>query len=139
MKRTGPEFSYGAVLFRRDPDGIRYLIIEGNSGHIAFPKGHMEEGETDPHAVAAREIREETGITSARFVDGFAEEYHCISGHGNPKTVTYYLAEIPDTAVTLQVEEVKNYWFLPFEQAVERVNTPREREILTAANALLTK
>ncbi|MCQ2447662.1 MAG: NUDIX domain-containing protein [Oscillibacter sp.] len=138
MKRVGPEFCYGAVLFQKEADGIKYLIIETSGGHISFPKGHMEEGETDPHAVAEREIREETGITGERFIDGFAEEYHYTSNHGNPKTVTYYLAELSQTNVTLQAEELKNYWYLPYDQALLLVNTPREKEILAAANVFLT-
>lgn len=139
MKRTGPEFCYGAVLFQRADSGIQYLIIETTGGHISFPKGHMEEGETDPHAVAVREIQEETGITGEQFISGFAEEYHCISKHGNPKTVTYYLAELSQTQVALQAEELKNYWYVPYEQALLLVNTDREREILTAAHHFLTK
>ena len=38
---------------------------------LGFPKGHVEEGDADRRATAARELKEETGISDAVFVDDF--------------------------------------------------------------------
>ena len=51
------EKSCGAVL---EKDG-KVLMVHQNNGVFAFPKGHVEEGETEIET-AKREILEETGI-----------------------------------------------------------------------------
>ncbi len=62
MKR---EKSCGAVLVRRAVSGWETLLIRhANGGHWAFPKGHVEPGETEAQT-ALREIREETAIAAS--------------------------------------------------------------------------
>ena len=60
------EKSCGAIVFTRE-NGIRkYVIIRGTGiyqGFNGFPKGHMEEGETESET-ALREVKEETGMGS---------------------------------------------------------------------------
>ena len=52
------EKSCGAVIFRR-AEGWNVLLIRHTKGrHISFPKGHVEQGETEAQT-AEREIREE--------------------------------------------------------------------------------
>lgn len=51
------EKSCGAIVF----DGDKVLLVTHQAGHTAFPKGHMEKGETEEET-AKREILEETGI-----------------------------------------------------------------------------
>jgi 8-oxo-dGTP pyrophosphatase MutT (NUDIX family) len=53
----------GGIVFRRDPDAVRYLAVSarGNNDHWVLPKGHIDPGET-PEQAAIREIREETGV-----------------------------------------------------------------------------
>ena len=66
------EKSCGALTFR-GADGKRSVLVirHRHGGHWAFPKGHVEPGETELET-AARETREETGV-GVRFVDGFRE------------------------------------------------------------------
>ena len=56
------EKSCGAIVYR-EKDGVEILLIKHkNGGHWAFPKGHVENKETEEET-ALREIREETGLT----------------------------------------------------------------------------
>ena len=52
------ETSCGFILFNYDS----ILLLQYPQGHWSFPKGHIEEGETNHHATASRELAEETGI-----------------------------------------------------------------------------
>ena len=51
------EKSCGAVIF----DGDKVLVIQQVKGHWGFPKGHVENGETEIET-ALREIKEETNL-----------------------------------------------------------------------------
>ena len=66
------EKSCGAVVFVRQKDGIKYLLLHYGAGHWDFPKGKQEKNETEEQA-AAREIKEETGIEDIEFAEGFKE------------------------------------------------------------------
>ena len=56
------EKSCGAIVYRRYHGNIEILLIKHiNSGHWSFPKGHVEEGETEVET-AQREIKEETNL-----------------------------------------------------------------------------
>jgi predicted NUDIX family NTP pyrophosphohydrolase len=64
-----PKRSAGLLLFRRDADGIRVLLVhpggpfwaKRDRGSWSIPKGEYDEGE-DARAVALREFEEETGL-----------------------------------------------------------------------------
>ena len=66
------EKSCGIVLFHSD----EFLIIQHSvkpnvtEGHWDFPKGHVEENETE-FETAVRELKEETGITDFLLIDNF--------------------------------------------------------------------
>lgn len=51
------EISCGSITF----NGDNVLLIKHNHGHIDFPKGHIEDGETFEET-AVRETKEETNI-----------------------------------------------------------------------------
>ena len=55
------EKSCGAVVIKKENDGIKFLIIRQHDDCWHFPKGHVEEGETEEET-AIREIKEETNI-----------------------------------------------------------------------------
>ena len=74
------EKSCGALTFRTENGARRVLVIRHrHGGHWAFPKGHVEPGETE------RETLEETGVR-VRFADGFRETTRYSPARGVEKT-----------------------------------------------------
>ena len=134
------EHSCGALLFTKAGTDIHYLIIEGTSGHIGYPKGHMEEGESILDAVA-RELREEVNVTKFSYMTGFRVDADVITRLNRKKTVTYFLAAFDpaENELRRQEEEVANLWLLPYAEAHARVNTALDRELLEKAQAHLLK
>ena len=62
MKEMKKEKSCGAVIYKIDENKrISFLIVKQKTGNFGFPKGHVEEGETEKET-AIREIKEETNI-----------------------------------------------------------------------------
>ena len=51
------EKSCGCIIIDKD----RVLLVKHNAGHWDFPKGHMEDGETEIET-AIREVKEETNL-----------------------------------------------------------------------------
>ncbi len=62
----------GVVLFRADGKVLLCERIENYPKRWQFPQGGIDDGET-PLQAAVRELREETSVTSAKFVAALAE------------------------------------------------------------------
>jgi len=131
------QHSAGLILFRRLPRR-RYLLLDYGK-HWDYPKGHLEAGET-PVAAAMRELAEETGITQAVILPGFARqiEYYFRDKKKRlvGKTVVFFLAETEAEDVTLSDEHV-GFEFLAYEVAMKRLTYASARQVLREAEAFL--
>jgi bis(5'-nucleosidyl)-tetraphosphatase len=108
------ELSAGVIPFRSGLGRcLSYLVIHSARvrnprARWEFPKGRIEPGES-PDQAAAREFQEETGITSWEFREGFDRDVsytYFLNGRKHFKTVTYFIAEVFVSAMTLSVEHV---------------------------------
>lgn len=119
------EKSCGAVIF----DGDKILVIQQVKGHWGFPKGHVEEGETEVET-AIREIKEETNLDveideTHRYVEHYSPE------EGIEKDVVFFIAKKIGGEVKVQEEEVKEtQWLLPNE-AMDRLTYDTSKNILS--------
>lgn len=66
------EKSCGAIVFLKDKE-VKCLLLHYEAGHWDFVKGNVEPNENEKETVI-RELREETGITDAQFIEGFREK-----------------------------------------------------------------
>ena len=132
MKR---EKSTGAVIFAEENTVRNYLVLHSTLGHTTLCKGHVDGSETE-HETAIREIREETGLT-VDFIDGFREVITYSPKPGVVKDVVFFLARLSGGELTCQPEEVADARFLPFEEALEALTHPSDRETLQKARAFL--
>lgn len=56
------EKSCGAIVYKKEDGEYKYLLVYQNNGHYSFPKGHVEDNETEIET-ALREIKEETNLS----------------------------------------------------------------------------
>lgn len=130
------ERSCGAVVFRIISGSPRFLLIRNRrSSHWGFPKGHMEFGET-PEETAAREVLEETGIRIKILPDFVCKSEYTIQGRIE-KTVNIFLASTADTQTVIQKDEIEDYVWLKYEDAVATVKFENDKTILTNARKYL--
>ena len=132
------EHSAGVLLCTWDGEW-KFLITESaSSGHIAFPKGHLENTE-DLDAAIQRELYEEVHITQFTRIDGFRQDGFAYTAKGMHKDLTYFLGvfNLADNEIRLQAEEISRYWLAPYAQALELVNTPFDRYVVEQANQKL--
>lgn len=132
----------GAVPFKEN-DGVRYyLLVKNESGHIGFPKGHVEEKETEEET-ARREMFEETGL-DIPLLDGFRYSFEYIIPKHNRrrrtiKLAVYFIAEFQDEAIKIQTSEISKWWLVPYKEALNILNKENDRELLRHANAWIDK
>ena len=126
------EKSCGAICYTREEGAPRVLVIcHRYGGHWAFPKGHVEAGESEEET-AMREVREETGA-QVRVRPGYREVTTYSPAKGVTKDVVFFVAEITGGTLRAQPEEVRAVCLLPLEEAQRRLTQGRYRE----ARALL--
>jgi len=134
------EKSAGAVIFKKENDSILFLLIQYGHGHWGFPRGLIEKGE-EIEETAKREIKEETGIEDLEFLPGFKETSKFFFKHKNEnvlKFVTYFLAKTNEKEITLSYEH-KDFAWLPFQKAQEKLTFKKAKEVLKKANNFLLK
>lgn len=136
------ETSAGAIIFRREDDGVKYLLLHYHfkSEYWDFVKGNTEEGESEEETVI-REIKEETGIADIKFVKDFKEKVKWFYKREEKtvfKQAAYFLAETKTKEVRLSEEHIGFDW-LPYEEAYARITFKNSKEILRKADEYLKK
>lgn len=102
------EKSCGAIVYRKHHGNTEILLIKHiNSGHWSFPKGHVEQGESEVET-AQREIKEETGIDV--MIDSTFRE-----------TVTYFPRKDTQKVVVYFIAKAKNYEYVPQEEEIAEI------------------
>lgn len=129
--------SCGFVPYREVGGERQYLILHSRNGDCGFPKGHMEQGETE-HETAVRELKEETNL-EVRIIDGFRRpiEYPFPGRENVIKRSIYFLGRCVTDDLVCQECEVADAAFVPFEQALEALTFAETKEILRDADAFL--
>ena len=128
--------SCGGVVFRK---GGKFLIIQNKEGkHWDFAKGRAEKGETEEET-AKREIKEEVNI-EVKIIDGFKEYIKYKIPYANvEKTVVIFLCEALKEDVKIQDEEISDYAWLEYEEAMKKLTHENPKNVLKKANEFLKK
>lgn len=106
-------------------------------GHWGFPKGHVENSETE-EKTAKREIREETGLETEidshfRVVDTYSPKT------GVTKDVIYFLGKPIAGTLRPQPEEIGEIRWCALQEARELLTFDSSRKVLDAAVRFLTE
>ena len=133
------EKSCGAVVFTRDSGVIKYVIVKSAVGLHGFPKGHIEQGETEEET-ALREIFEEVGLRP-KLIDGFktTEEYTVSDDPEINKTVVYFLAEYKNQEIAPDRSEISSAALMTFDEASDVLEFESKKRILAAASDFLNE
>ena len=122
--RRMTEKSCGCIVIEEG----KVLLIQQKNGHWGFPKGHIEDDETERNA-ALRETKEETNIEVQ--IEGtrrYTESY--ITDKGNFKEVIYYVAKKIDGELKRQESEVKAIKWFTIEEALKTLTYDNTRDLL---------
>ena len=134
------EKSCGAIVYTVEGEEIKYLLVEEMSGFHSFPKGHMENGETEEET-ALREIKEETNL-EVKLDNNFrvSEQYNLAEKPGVTKQVVYFLAKYTgEEPSVVRPNEVKALKSLVLEDAIKTIEHDNKKELLRQADEYIRK
>ena len=119
------EKSCGAIVINKNN---KILLVHHNAGHWDFPKGHIENGETEEQT-AIREVKEETNMdiiinNKYRYTTSYSPKENVI------KEVVYFLAQNIDEDKKPQLEEVSEVKWFTLEEAMNTITYENSKEIL---------
>lgn len=112
------EKSCGCIVI----DNGEVLLVKHNDGHIAFPKGHIENGETEEQC-ALRETYEETGL-KVKIIKGYRYTQTYFVKQDVLKEVVYFLAEKEEGILQRQEKEIASLGFYPYKDALFLITYP---------------
>lgn len=126
------EKSCGAIVYKKENDELKFLLVYQSNGHYSFPKGHVEEGETEIET-ATREIKEETNLevevdTNFRYVISYLVESRNVN-----KDAVYFVA-IPKTFdLKNQEGEIAECSWNTYEEVLNKLEFDNLKEVFENA------
>lgn len=129
------EISCGCVVFDKETHSKVLIVFEKGRNFWGFPKGHIEEGETEIET-ALREVKEEVNL-DVKILD---EKYryvvnYIIEDKQIDKTSVFYIAEPVDDGMNLnnQEAEIEDSKWVTVEDAFNILTFENTKEVLEKA------
>lgn len=130
------EKSCGAIVYRKYHGNTEILLAQHKkSGHWSFPKGHIEEGETEEET-ALREIKEETGLDVLLDTE-FRETVTYSPKRNTKKTVVYFIGAAAGHNLIPQEEEIAELRWVEIGQASTLLTYDNDKLIAGKAKAYI--
>ena len=117
------EKSCGCIIIEEN----KVLLIKQTRGNWGFPKGHVEDNETE-RETAIREVKEETNIdVKIQGNNAYREEY--ITDKGKLKEVVYFIAKKIGGEIKPQEQEVSKIEWVDINEAKDRITYTNTKEL----------
>ena len=107
------EKSCGCIIIK---DKKVLLVYEKNRNFWGFPKGHMEDGETEIET-ALREVKEEVGL-DVEIDKKRRYTLNYVINNEIDKTTVLYIAKAKKEKIIMQESEIENTKWCSFEEAL---------------------
>lgn len=138
------EKSAGVIVFRRQPrDGLQYLLLYHRGDYWNFPKGKIDDRESELSA-AQRELWEETGLKNLKIINGWRQQtsFFFKENRGGKKELIkkdfiLYLAAAPAGATVKISSEHNGFAWFDFKTAGKHLRFKNLKEILGEAHSFV--
>lgn len=117
------EKSCGTIIIKND----EVLVIKQQSGFCCFPKGHVENGETEVET-AIRETKEETNI-DVEVNENLRFEMSYITDKNIDKTVVFFVAKPLNEELIIQEEELSDAKWVKMDEVEDNLTFDNAKEL----------
>ena len=129
------EKSCGAIVLKKENDEFKVLLLKHQKGHVSFPKGHVENGETEKET-AIREIKEETNL-DVKFIEGFRKVISYSPKENVLKDVVYFLAYPLNNDLVIEEKEIKEAYWVSLKEAFDLITHNNDKLLFNEVIAFL--
>ena len=126
------EKSCGAIVFKKENTEFKFLLVHQSNGHHSFPKGHMEENETEIET-ALREIKEETNLDVDIDSNFRVSISYLMESKGVMKESVYFVATPTTFDLINQEGEITECSWNSYDEAIQKIEFDDTKEILKKA------
>lgn len=145
MKFVAFEKSVGGIIYWKQEDKFLFLLVQYRSWQWDFPKGHVEQGESEIETMK-REVFEETKIKDLEILPNFrVSASYFYTAKGNEKIerekqgkgiyifkkAVFFAAQTKQRDVEIDFEN-KAFLWLSFEQVMQRLGNDGSKKIMRA-------
>jgi 8-oxo-dGTP pyrophosphatase MutT (NUDIX family) len=139
------EFSCGAIICRMKDENLLFLLVNSERNGIwGFPKGHIENGESETET-ARREIFEETGIKNIEFIKNFRQEdvyiinsaASCTDERQVEKHSIYFLVSALEDTLNFDKNEISELKWVDIHHAQDLLSFANQKKIINSAYNLI--
>lgn len=132
------EKSCGAVVYQNENEKLKFLLVHQHNNHYSFPKGHVEENETELET-ALREIKEETNL-DVEIDTNFRHQITYLVEHKNVmKDVVYFVATPKTFELISQEGEIDECVWCSYEETLEKLEFDNIKEVFEIAYNYIKK
>ena len=131
------EKSCGAIIYKECNNELKFLLVHQNNGHFSFPKGHMENDETEIET-SLREIKEETNLDVKLDTNFRVSISYLLESKNVEKEAVYFLAIPLNDNLKAQEGEILNCGWYNYDEVMEKLEFENIKEVFVKANNYIT-
>jgi len=132
------EKSCGAVVYKKENNEYKFLLVLQNNGNYCFPKGHMEKGELELDT-AIREIKEETNLDVNIDINFRHQITYLIENKNVMKDAVYFVATPITYDLKNQEGEILNCDWYSYNEVLEKIEFDNLKEVFEKAYNYIKK
>ena len=126
------EKSCGAVVYKKENNELLFLLVYQNNRHYSFPKGHVENDETEIET-ALREIKEETNLDVSIDTDFRYEITYLVESKNVYKDAVYFVATPTSFDLKNQEGEISECIWCNYEEVMNKLEYDNIKEVFKKA------
>lgn len=126
------EKSCGAVVYKKENDGLKFLLVHQSNSHYSFPKGHTEKEETEIET-ALREIKEETNLDVEIDTNFKKVITYLVESKNVLKDCVYFVATPISFDLKSQEGEIEECIWCSYDEIMEKLEFENSKEVFKEA------
>ena len=126
------EKSCGAIVYKKENDELKFLLVHQSNGHYSFPKGHVEENETEVET-AIREIKEETNIDVEIDTNFRCVITYLVESKNVMKDSVYFVATPITFDLKEQAGEISECGWYNYDEVMDKLEFDNIKEVFVKA------